>query len=60
MRGTVPCSKNSASSYSGPTVTHLSDFLARKKKPTGNKERQESKHAHKNQETNENTTKKHK
>jgi hypothetical protein len=30
-------------------------------KPTDNKERQESKHAHKNQETNENTTtKKHK
>jgi hypothetical protein len=28
--------------------------------PTDNKERQESKHAHKNQETNENTTKKHK
>jgi hypothetical protein len=28
--------------------------------PTDNKEKQESKHAHKNQETNENTTEKHK
>jgi hypothetical protein len=28
--------------------------------PTDNKERQESKHAHKNQETNESTTEKHK